>query len=206
MSRVHDVPIPDRMKALARDARGYPIPFIALIDSSGVAHFSTNDTTKTYRCHYEGRCGICGQKLLAAKWFVGGPLSAFHPDGAYFDAPMHGECAEYACRVCPWIAAPNYARSIARSVMKTLQEKEGAHRVMIDPTVREERPSFFVAIRVRDYTIRQTPPLFLTFVPKRPPRGMRFFKHGQEIGVSDVTEMLAADRVLATAKLMGFPS
>lgn len=75
------IPIPKRMRALQRDRRGLPVPFIVLRDTDGRPHFTINDSQRQLKCIREKRCPICGNRLDKVMWFVGGPLSAFHDAG-----------------------------------------------------------------------------------------------------------------------------
>jgi hypothetical protein len=146
------VPIPARMARLQRDGRGYPIPIIVLRDSYGRAHFTINDETKRQAIIADDSCSICAGRLLRGRWFIGGPRSAFHPDGAYIDPPMHAECAHYALQVCPYLAAPNYSRRVdARTLPK------GETILTRDPTMDPKRPSEFVAVMATgQHLIRET--------------------------------------------------
>ena len=45
-------------------------------------------------------------------------MSAFHPDGAYIDPPLHYECMRYAMQVCPYLAAPRYAGRVDDRTLK----------------------------------------------------------------------------------------
>lgn len=137
------IPVPPRMQHLDRDRRGIPIPWGVFRDSDGDPHFTINDESKRHRMMAEGLCSICGAKLPRGHWFVGGPLSAYHPDGCYIDPPMHKECMVYALRVCPYLAAPRYERRIDD---RTLKAKGGRTLLMLDPTMIPERPALFVGV------------------------------------------------------------
>jgi hypothetical protein len=100
------VPIPALMKERQVDPRGYPIPWNVLVDSTGKAHFTINDESLRQMAIRDRLCPICGHRLWRGMWFVGGPGSALHEHGAYIDPPMHKPCAEYALKVCPYLAAP----------------------------------------------------------------------------------------------------
>lgn len=107
------VELPKRMRTLARDPRGYPIPFIVMRDRHGVPQFTINDTEKTLRCHRRRLCAICGKPHdRDGFWFIGGSRCFLHELGAFLDPPAHLECAEYSLRVCPFLAARSYARRI----------------------------------------------------------------------------------------------
>jgi hypothetical protein len=181
-----NIPIPSRMKHLKHDSRGYPIPDGLYIDQNGRAHFTINDETKRLR-HLIGRlCPICGLRLKPPMWFVGGPGSAFDPNGAYIDLPMHDECAHYALQVCPYLAAPNYARRIDGATLP-----DGVpHPTLIDQTVDPNRPKFFVAVCCKKFVLikggRYVRPI-------RPYKQVEFWQHGQMISVpSEVTAMQLA--------------
>ena len=136
------VPIPARMAGLRRDARGYPVLYTVLVDLKGTPQFAINDERSRQHCIADDLCPICGQKLLRGRWFIGGPGSAFHPDGWFIDPPMHSECAHYALQVCPWLAAPKYAKRLEASRLKA-EDSPGI--VLIDPTMLPGRPPVFVA-------------------------------------------------------------
>jgi hypothetical protein len=152
------VGIPTRMQGLPRDPRGYPVPFIVLIDQGG-AHFALNAREKTAACRLYDLCSICGQKLLRGRWFTQGPGSALHETGAYIDPPMHGECIAYALKVCPYLAAPRYLRLISMA-----QAKAVPGRTFIDHTPGNTRPDYFVAVM----TTGQHLNIHGNYVPHRP--------------------------------------
>src|SRR5262249_26747548 len=74
--------MPPRIARLPRDKRGYPIPWNIQRDANGLPLFTVNDDRKHYLAVRQGLCPICGETLGKWKWFIGGPRSAFHPDGA----------------------------------------------------------------------------------------------------------------------------
>lgn len=140
-----DVPLPDLMRDLPKDQRGLPIPFIVLIDKDGRPHFTINNTEKTMQCLVKDLCPICGKRLHRGRWFVGGPLSAFHPQGTYFDAPMHADCMRYAMRVCPYLAAPKYTGRLEGATIDASRLPDSVVG-MTDMTVIPDRPEIFVAV------------------------------------------------------------
>jgi hypothetical protein len=106
-------PIPKRMRTLECDARGYPIPVIVVRDQQGTPLFTVNDHTKVIACFSKRLCSICGKRLDADVWIVGGSRAFLHDQGAFIDPPLHHECATYALQVCPFLAAPTYTRSVS---------------------------------------------------------------------------------------------
>lgn len=107
-----DIEMPQRVTDLARDTRGYPIPYTVKYDNNGLPDFRVIDVDKWHRAIKARCCGICGITLGGRIAFVGGPVSI--ANRLFNDLPMHRDCAEYAMRVCPFIAAPKfmYARML----------------------------------------------------------------------------------------------
>jgi len=176
-----DVPIPETMKRLPLDKRGLPIPYVVLRDNSGEAHFTVNDASRVQEAAFRQLCHICGQRLKNTKWFVGGPLSAFHPAGAYNDGPMHDECVHYALRVCPWLAVPHYGKSITEAAAKRVND-EGV--TLVDHTSMPGRPPCFVAIRVVGFEaklVNQAGAPHLLFNPTKPYLKIEFWQHGEQL-------------------------
>jgi hypothetical protein len=48
-----------------------------------------------------------------------------HEHGAFLDPPLHQECAEYALQVCPFLAAPSYAKRIDDKKLKPENRPDG---------------------------------------------------------------------------------
>jgi hypothetical protein len=106
------VPIPKRLRTRPLDRRGYPVPWVVFIDGAGMPQFTINDIGKAHACRTKRLCGLCGNRMDKTMWFIGGKRCFTHEHGAFVDPPNHYECAEYALRVCPFLAAPSYARRI----------------------------------------------------------------------------------------------
>lgn len=100
--------LPKSMRTLLKDDRGYPVPYIVLIDKTGRPQFTINDHEKVLTCISKKLCSICGKRITGGFWFVGGSRCFLHEHGAFLDPPLHLECAEYALAVCPFLAARRY--------------------------------------------------------------------------------------------------
>lgn len=98
---------PRRIARLKRDIRGYPIPHTVAYRPDGSPDFRAIDQEKWLQAARLRRCGICGDVLGARIAFVGGPRSI--ANRIFTDLPMHRDCATYALRVCPFLAAPSFA-------------------------------------------------------------------------------------------------
>jgi hypothetical protein len=82
------------------------------IDGKGNPQFSINDMHKLRACVNKRLCGLCGNRLTRDAWFIGGSHCFLLENGAFVDPPSHLMCAEYAIRVCPFLAAPRYGERI----------------------------------------------------------------------------------------------
>ncbi|MDO8414806.1 MAG: hypothetical protein Q7S87_01195 [Agitococcus sp.] len=107
--------IPAWMRNLPRDSRGFPVPFFTTLRAEGQA-FDVAVPDKWERAFLQQVCGLCGKELGPLLAFVGGPLNLEH---RYFRAlPMHGECAEYALQVCPFIVYKHYESTRALEIVE----------------------------------------------------------------------------------------
>jgi hypothetical protein len=138
----------------------------------------------------ERLCGICGQRLGAYLCFVGGPGSAFHPAGKYFDGPVHRDCAEFALRVCPYLAmAGSYARRIGARTLKPGAVPKGAVLIAHDPTIHAPQPAVFVMGSCKRFSLDER----RRFVPERPWVEVRYFRAGQEITNAEARQLVQDD-------------
>jgi hypothetical protein len=183
-----EVAIPARMRGLPLDRRGYPIPATVLIDDNGRPHFTINDEVKRQALIKRDACPICGQRIIGGRWFVGGPLSAFHEHGTYIDPPMHDECAHYALQVCPYLAAPVYS---GRIDTRTLGPGHEHLLMMMDPTMIADRPALFVAVLCRTNAVTRD---MRYLRPNRPYMRVEYWRHGERVddaeGAAIVAEVL----------------
>ena len=134
--------MPARIARLPRDPRGYPIPWNVL-RANGAAFFTVNDDRRHWIAIRRGLCPICGEALGRWKWFVGGPRSAFDPNGWYSDLPGHRECIEFSLQTCPYLAAPKYLGRIDIADWSKLPPEA---RILVDETQIPEQQEVFVAV------------------------------------------------------------
>lgn len=104
---------PERVRALPRDERGYPIPYAAWQPNEPGASpdFRVLDQERVARCVANRLCGVCGQSLGHWIVFVGGPACA--QTRLFNDPAMHPDCAAFATMACPFIAGPQTRYSAA---------------------------------------------------------------------------------------------
>jgi hypothetical protein len=100
-------PLPDSMKDLAVDERGYPVPFfVDYLD--GKPEFRAMDQAKFRRCLKERLCWVCGQKLGVHLAFTVGPMCGLNRTSS--EPPSHYSCAAWSARNCPFLSNPRMVR------------------------------------------------------------------------------------------------
>lgn len=196
------VPIPERMKSLPMDQRGYPIPYTVLRDSKGKAHFAVNSEERRLRCLKEDLCPICGLRLFRGRWLVGGPGSGLVAEGLFQDPPMHSECAHYALQVCPWLVLGNYVNRVDD---KTMDPEERNNVTLRDPTIIANRPPFFVALMFvgQDHVLNMVngePNVHIR--PKKPYRVVEYWRDGHQLS-NQSGKQIAVDYLRDLAETMG---
>ncbi len=80
---------------------GMPVQYVAAW-INGKVDFRVIDVERQIECYQKKLCAICGGKMIAQYWFIGGPESI--ESGMFTDGPGHRACAEYSTRVCPFLA------------------------------------------------------------------------------------------------------
>ena len=99
--------LPLRMRGLAVDGRGYPVPwFVAWVD--GKPEFRAMDAEKWMKAVRFKLCWVCGDKLGVYKTFVAGPMCGINRTSG--EPPCHLECAQWSSRNCPFLSNPKQAR------------------------------------------------------------------------------------------------
>jgi hypothetical protein len=184
-------PIPERMASLPRDRRGLPIPVVVARDREGLPQFAVNDSLVSRQCVARKLCPICGQRLTKELWFAGGPGSAFHPGGAYFDPAMHHECMAFALQSCPYLALPNYVSKMAAKM--PVLEKQMCDELLVDPSVDPDRPLVFVAVMAFGQSVEEWG-RFSHLQPLRPYHAVEFWRHGQQLSFDEGLQIVCKNR------------
>jgi hypothetical protein len=140
---IDDDIIPEAVRRLPRDSRGYPIPFIVDhdVDGQGTPDFRTIDEDRWTDCAVDRLCEVCGEKLTYWMVFIGGVTAC--TNRRFLDPPMHRECAEFARRVCPYLVMPGYKYS-KRTAPEGYKDFD---------FVSAERPEIMYMYITRDYQI-----------------------------------------------------
>src|SRR5687768_6618400 len=100
-------PLPDKLKGLAVDRRGYPVPFfVGYVGEE--PDFRVVDPRKLLRCVKEKLCWVCGQPLDPIWVFVIGPMCGVNRISS--EPPSHYQCARFSAEACPFLARPHMVR------------------------------------------------------------------------------------------------
>jgi len=179
--------MPPRIARLPKDKRGYPIPWNVLRGVGDAPIFTINDQTKHFQALRSKLCPICGERLGKWMWFVGGILSAFAPNGAYYDLPGHHECEQFALSTCPYLALPVYLGRIDVPDPSKLPKDVVTRNITQIP----ERPEVFVSVASDDVKVVRigaggTPMIR----PRRPYLAYEFWLHGESITAVEALPIL----------------
>jgi hypothetical protein len=94
---------PAQIRALPRDARGYPIPaFVGTLNGQRDFRVIHRDTVA--HCVRERLCWICGRGLGRLLAFVIGPMCGVNRISS--EPPSHVDCARFAAQNCPFLTTP----------------------------------------------------------------------------------------------------
>jgi hypothetical protein len=116
-------PLPDRMKSLPLDERGFPVPwFVATVD--GKPDFRVIGPGKISAAVNKNLCWICGQPKGIYHAFVIGPMCAVNRVNS--EPPSHLDCAEFAARACPFLIRPRMRRN-DKDIPPDTKEPAGFH-------------------------------------------------------------------------------
>ena len=173
------IPVPKQLRTNERDPRGYPIPFIVLRDKMGRPHFTVNDAVKVARCVSKRLCGLCGKRMGEQVHFIGGRRCFTDPRGAFVDPPSHRDCAVYALRVCPFLAAPSYGRRIDGRTIAAGAVPEATALVM-NQEMAADRPDFFGLGAAADYRLMPVAPGTAYLVVDRW-AAIEYWRHGRPV-------------------------
>jgi hypothetical protein len=139
--------LPRRLLARPRDAHGFPITYVTLLDNDGKPDFRIVDEAKLAHCLRARLCGVCGQLLGRHLFFIGGPLCV--ASRLFLDPPMHRECAIFALQACPHLAN-------AKSRFSTRGLPEGEFTVTASAIASDEKCEWFALMHTGSYTFGRT--------------------------------------------------
>lgn len=118
--------LPDRLRRLPLDKRGYPVPaFVQWMN--GEPDFRFMSQQHWLRCVRERACWVCGDRLGKHLAFVIGPMCGITRTTS--EPPCHRDCAIWSARFCPFLTRP---RMVRREDELTRANQENIAGCMID--------------------------------------------------------------------------
>jgi hypothetical protein len=102
--------VPDRIRKLPVDERGYPVPwFVHWDDCTGEPDFRVIGPGKIVEAISRQRCWVCGERLGKFVTFVIGPMCVINRISS--EPPSHRDCARFAAQRCPFLTRPRMKRN-----------------------------------------------------------------------------------------------
>ena len=107
---------PPRIARLAKDRRGYPVPWFIVWMKDGKP-VKRGEGEPDFRVINEGDrrlafrfgfCWICGDRMGVHRVYVIGPMCVVNR--TTMEPASHRDCAEYAARACPFLVKPRMRR------------------------------------------------------------------------------------------------
>lgn len=142
---IQTVPIPERLKHLQKDTKGYIIPFFVPVNADGTPNFKYIDKDKQVTCTKGGLCAICGDHLEADVWYISGPKA--RAQFVSSDPGMHEECARYSLAICPYIHYVQTHRTSTNDPLKKEVVK------VAQPVIDINKPEYVHLIQAKNYSL-----------------------------------------------------
>jgi hypothetical protein len=130
-----DVPIPDRLKGFPLFRGKFLVHYTVYVGADGQPDFKVVHEANRIKALEERLCHLCGKPLGKLMVLIGGPLSV--QNRMFMDGPMDPECAEYAAKVCPYLANPNHGHSNAAPK----HSKEDDTTIIVHEDIPKGRPA-----------------------------------------------------------------
>lgn len=183
------VPLPEIMKNLPLDSRGFPVPEnVQWIDNKPV--FAANDTSKELWLYTTDRCAVSGVKLHPSTVrLITSPLNAIRDEIVVADSPIHVDAMIYALKVCPYLALGKYYKGFSLDRDQKLAEKYKGFAFQQTSPV-ETIPPFMVAIHPEEIQGVMNGHVLMFRVKQKNVRSMKFYKHGLEISKQQAAQEL----------------
>jgi hypothetical protein len=196
------VDMPDSMRALPVDKRGYPVPkFVAWID--GEPDFRVIERGWFKACVEKNLCWLCGCSMGRKKWFVIGPMCCVTHASA--EPPSHKLCAEFAAKNCPFLTRPLAKRRDAD--MPDAIEPPGGVFITRNPGVCAvwETTSYRIVGVPGNYLIHIGPASNVTFWREGRPATRTEVAEASQAGIDQLVDM-AMSEDLQTGQIVAKPA
>lgn len=183
-------PLPQKMRHLPIDARGYPVPwFVAWLDKKGrplargrgTPEFRVQAPNAAPEAHNAHKCWVCGGKLGKYLAFTTGSIAAVNRSSG--EPPSHLECSDWAARACPFLSRPHARRRSAGMPEGTGDgQSQPGEPILRNPGV----ALVYVTTGYRVLHLEDGEALFAMF----PPTEVRWYAEGRPATREEVIESL----------------
>jgi hypothetical protein len=134
--------LPERMKHLSVDRRGYVVPwFVDWID--GEPEFRAMNPAKWVEAVRFKKCWVCGERLGRYLTFVAGPMCGINRTSS--EPPCHLECARWSVRNCPFLNNPE--------AIRRTDDKIGMEGKCVGGTAITRNPGVSLLWTTKDYSV-----------------------------------------------------
>ncbi len=202
-------PLPDHMKNLPIDDRGYPVPwFVDWIEGHHefcdsiqrgpelgqstkpcncggrmIPEFRAMDREKFVRALRGRLCWVCGGQLGVHYSFVAGPMCGINRTSA--EPPSHLDCAQWSAINCPFLSNPRMVR----------REDDA----MNNPMIREQsadfgltrNPGVAMVYNTRSFEAFKNPRSRQVLITMGPPESVEWYAEGRTATREEVLESIA---------------
>jgi hypothetical protein len=184
-------PMPEYIKRLRVDHRGYPVPFFVQWFKDGKPCEPALDATPDFRvidprnkvaCHNHRLCWVCGKRLGATIAFVIGPMCAVNWTSG--EPPSHRDCAVFSAIACPFLTMPKALR----------RESNLPPTAVMHPSGLERNPGVAMVWVCKDYQLipgtysKESPASYLVRMGK--PSKVHFYAQGRPATRDEIVESI----------------
>lgn len=199
------VPIPDVMKSLPIDSRGYPVP-ANVMWAEGKPIFAANDMHKEMQLFSERKCSVSGSGIdKDTIRLVTSPLNALGTPSVVLDAPAHVDAVEYSMKVCPYLCLNNYYKYRGTIDKVEKYSEKYPERIFINPTPVDTVPPFMTVIHPETLNLQKIESGFLFIAHKI--HGITLWKGGEVISkeeaLSDLEEYMEIPDIAQRVEMSG---
>ena len=142
-----DVLMPQIIKNLPKDPRGYPIP-ANVTWLNGKPIFKANDIVKENTMAENRQCSVTAVLMdRSTVRLITSPLNALGRPATVMDAPIHKDALDYSMKVCPYMCLGQYYKGFQKNFADKLNDKHDSEGVFFQNTSPVSTvPPFMIAI------------------------------------------------------------
>lgn len=182
-------PLPDHMRHLPIDERGFPVPWFVqwFADANtpsaqgvGLPDFRVTDSRKYEIAVKQRRCWVCGGILGRWMAFTIGPMCAINRVSG--EPPAHRDCAIFSATACPFLAMPKMRRRTNDMPMPD--------KIQVHPNNLMRNPGVAMVWVTRSYRVNQNPETFDVVCEIGEPVEVLFFAEGRKATKAEIMDSI----------------